>query len=691
MLAMLLLCGTLQDAETRYREALYHEVDKGELDRAIELFAQVEGDARAPETLRARAAFRRAWCLEKKGSKVDAERAYRDIATRYAGQPDVVQKARERLDRLVSGNGGSATTPDQRIAELILQLGSSDGNVHDQATRMLVLIGEPAVPALRQALGHKDVTLSAMAASILVEMGQDSGTYEPLIRGVREGLVDRASMDRRPIVAARLAKLLERQEGYRKDFVETFRKLENGEVRAALLLVLKHVWIPELKDLLLDLLCGGSGVKTCGRVVDALRIRRANELIPILQRLEKAREAEARAVILLEDVSVERVDDEALGQALTWLCPLRTVLPEEKYEMARHNSANTRARRLLTVVTLPTFLKTSGPVWLRSPHKEVRKLILSQLDADRMAIALSLYADDLDLDTRSELLGIFGQHLEAIRDASTRNAIVALLWRVADRRSDVRDTTLSVLAEVVKESDPRWEELLRGLVSVKSESEFEGYYQRRSEEGRTRILRFLAREIQTGEEDYRIRCCDAWYAIRDFDAFKVFAKLAADSAQPFRLRRRALYSLIHLDDPSPYLESLAALVKDRDPDLRQSAVFGLSKISDGESARVLVGLIEDSDPKVRSTVTDYFLRHPRKEYIGPIARISQSHNVALRRSAVSALAGLESLEAVPHLIPRLEDEDAAVRRAARAGLEGIKKHYEEVEQWKRWYEGVRGK
>ena len=66
-----------QDAEGRYREALYQEVDKGDLDKALELYRKVEADGSAPEAVRARSAFRTAWCLEKKGQKAEAERAYR--------------------------------------------------------------------------------------------------------------------------------------------------------------------------------------------------------------------------------------------------------------------------------------------------------------------------------------------------------------------------------------------------------------------------------------------------------------------------------------------------------------------------------------------------------------------------------------------------------------------------------------
>lgn len=62
-------------------------------------------DAKAADALKAKSAFRRAWCLEKKGDKVEAERLYREVTAKYATQAETAAEARERLDRLVSGNG----------------------------------------------------------------------------------------------------------------------------------------------------------------------------------------------------------------------------------------------------------------------------------------------------------------------------------------------------------------------------------------------------------------------------------------------------------------------------------------------------------------------------------------------------------------------------------------------------------
>ena len=55
-----LLALYAQDSDKLYREALYEEVDRGNLDRAIELYRKIEGNDSNSKTIRAKSSARQA-------------------------------------------------------------------------------------------------------------------------------------------------------------------------------------------------------------------------------------------------------------------------------------------------------------------------------------------------------------------------------------------------------------------------------------------------------------------------------------------------------------------------------------------------------------------------------------------------------------------------------------------------------
>lgn len=64
----------------------------------------------------------------------------------------------------------------QRIDELIRQLGDPDFNIRQHATQELEKIGEPALPALRQALNHKDPEVVWRAQTLITRISAKSRT-----------------------------------------------------------------------------------------------------------------------------------------------------------------------------------------------------------------------------------------------------------------------------------------------------------------------------------------------------------------------------------------------------------------------------------------------------------------------------------------------------------------------------------
>lgn len=66
----------------------------------------------------------------------------------------------------------------------------------------------------------------------------------------------------------------------------------------------------------------------------------------------------------------------------------------------------------------------------------------------------------------------------------------------------------------------------------------------------------------------------------------------------------------------------------------------------------------------------------------------KDQNPGIRAEAVSGIRSLASVKAVPMLIELLADKDPVTRSSARGALDEIRKHYEEIEEWKAWHKKV---
>lgn len=178
-LVFLLLPIAQEDPQVTYREGLFEEVDQGNLDKAVELYAKVLKSA-APDALKAKALFRTGSCHEKKGKKQEAEQAWRDVSERFPGAAETIRLARERLAGLKQDGGGTSASLEAQIQSLVLELVSPKHEEREGAIRKLVVIGRPALPELRQALQSRDRELKVNAAHILVQLEEFDGVYDGL-------------------------------------------------------------------------------------------------------------------------------------------------------------------------------------------------------------------------------------------------------------------------------------------------------------------------------------------------------------------------------------------------------------------------------------------------------------------------------------------------------------------------------
>lgn len=704
ILVLVVRCLSVQDAESRYREALYHEVDKGELDKALELYTNVRSDSSAPEATRARAAYRRAWCLEKKGQKAEAESAYREVVAHFVGLPEVTQKARERLDRWVTGEGRSSgpVTLEERIAGLVLSLGSYTPETRNNAQRSLLLIGEPAVPALRQALTHKDMTLSGQAACTLVELQKDEGTGPVLMRLLGE----ETRIDFESSVAA----FLKRNPDSLKDFLQGFRAATKREVINNYLGVLRNVRIPEARERLHELVVRGP-LDSLGDTLFALHLTEEKEFFDLLSNLEKADNRFHRVYSLMgggNPVDVKVIHPREFARHLA------AVVPE--FDPPWTSIFLPAAQEF---APLKVILQECAGSWLRRGNKEVCSWVLreiSSLNADRFPVLIQVLEEDLSDATRYDVLKKLRQPVGQVAlDAETQTALEKGLWAAFDNgKKGIRQAAAEDLLPIVPETHPRWEELIvwelaqplppkdrfgnRQSLSKDPETtscDFSFlFYPEFAKEAQEHVRRIVYRLMREGDEATRERALEVSsdFGLNDRARAEALSQMALETTHGEKLRGSAVEGMKGLEEKSPTVrKALVELIKDKSPAIRKAAVMVLKTSRGSETDGLLAALLGDPDGKVAWEAAVYFWTDSRPEYLDPLVRALKSPHSRVRGPAARGLGLLESLKAVPYLIETLEDVDADVRFASREALERIKKHYEEKAQWREWYERVKPK
>ena len=680
---MMMALALAQDADQRYREGLYQEVDRGDLEKAIEFYRKVEIDSSLGESIRARAAYRLAWCLEKQGKKVEAERSYREIASKYSGQDEIAQKAKERLERLVSGNGsGAALSRNQQISSEIIFLGSESDATRRSSMRTLVLLGDAAIPALCQALAHKDPTLSGTAACALVELEQDSGTYSPLERAMREGMGWSE-------YAGHMTTLIKRQEGYRKDFVEAFKKIEGGFALTAYLHVVQSFETPEFRARWRELL-GTVPLADLGEVVRSLPMG-GEDLDDFLNRVQKSPEGLARLLLVFRNSEAQAADPRAYARRIRELFPRGPTL-DSRFDMLVYSESPISNVYVLDTLSKPAsrevILEECAEMWLKEGVEESRDaVVLSCLGIQGCRQALSLMERGLGAEVDGKLLGMLIDQKETwLPHDEVRKEVEKRLWAAWESAGGKQErVTWTLWDRLVEPAHPRFQELLKSVVQLPG---FDDDWSAIRESFQEAVDQACNRFLIEGDPKLRGKVLSL-YENREHQSIdgrcEALARLGGDESQSKDLRRQALKKLEDSEENPAVRDLLAKLLSHND--YKQIVVQILKGWSSQETHQLLAPLVEDED--LAHAVVSYFANSNRKEFRDLLIRALKSPSSSARREAAKALAATEFLEVAPHLIQLLEDEDPEVRSVARNGLEAIKRHEEELEQWKRWYEGMK--
>jgi hypothetical protein len=120
------------------------------------------------------------------------------------------------------------------------------------------------------------------------------------------------------------------------------------------------------------------------------------------------------------------------------------------------------------------------------------------------------------------------------------------------------------------------------------------------------------------------------------------------------------------------VEALLKALGDKDPEVREEAVYSLVDIRD---ERVIVHLtqvlLNDTDEEVRESAAEALGDLRDKRGIAPLVEALRDKDTGVRESAVDALGEIGGDEVISPLMDALRDEDEDVREAAADALEDI--------------------
>ena len=168
--------------------------------------------------------------------------------------------------------------------------------------------------------------------------------------------------------------------------------------------------------------------------------------------------------------------------------------------------------------------------------------------------------------------------------------------------------------------------------------------------------------------------------------------LAAARDRDLLIRANAVFSLGMLGFKETPVEPLIAMLDDKEPSIRTTVAFALSRIlrSDSDSAAVLEPLhraLNDQSPEVRREVIRALTSLARNESLPHLVRSLNDNDELTRINSARALAVINNPLAIEPLIMALTDAAPRVRAALIYALQEITglDNGNDVKAWQEWW------
>jgi HEAT repeat protein len=643
MALALMLAALAQDPQEHFREALYQEIDRGDLAAAIELYGRIEKQAPAP--LAAKALLRRGLCLEKQGKRDEARRLFEEVVRRHADQRETAAQAEARLAAAGPTSPDGAPRP-QSIQDLIFDLGSPrDYEQFVSTMRRLTIHGEEAVPALQRAMAHPDVDLSAAAACVLVNLGKYDGTYDPLVRGIREDrilfTVGQNSFGLRITYDRNLASLIKQRPADRERFVREFLAARSYQdiksyMDKASVAFSDVASQPEVQRRVDELFVSGP-VQMCSsflRRMDKKDEKRHLQLLLALDPADETSIERAKAMELhLTGTSYGRVDF-ALDP---WVAALVRLDPDAKSDLLNPYLDHCEEH-------FPRWLRTGAHIIRSNTERMIsRKLPI-------LARALGEEGDKfgkLELRTEDFLLDRLSYQTWKGDDVPVVESILSYKYQSPLTWPEHRLKVLDYLCNYVRESNPLWDACAAYQIRTLDErgAGAAGFIESLTADGKTRLRAIIARELDDPNGRHGASLSMAQY-VGIVPMAEKLAAIALDSARPEELRLRALDAL------------------------RQGEAWSVNRSTMNRLAgsELSEGMIGELERRLHS-----FYHDPKiPESLATLADLlkNESYPEALRAGALSVFDNVAGMERLPVLIERAtKDRSAGIRRWAVSTLD----------------------
>ena len=194
--SILLLAQADTDPAERLVRAEVLEVAKGDLEKAMAEYRAIEGDEKAPASVRARALLALGRCQRKRGELEAARRTFADLLARHPEEKETTRRAKGFLAEIEKGRpenpdfdwlGDLEKSPEiqARVFELAMQAAGSDSSEPvTLAVRQLLALGRAALPVLDKVI---EVSGDRLHRRRLVAVELHAGRWDRLPLALEDG------------------------------------------------------------------------------------------------------------------------------------------------------------------------------------------------------------------------------------------------------------------------------------------------------------------------------------------------------------------------------------------------------------------------------------------------------------------------------------------------------------------------